>query len=153
MIHAINDALRDPSNKWNDLVSKCNITATLPIRDLATGQPKIHHYASGTKTMNVSSIVSIRQDVEENTEQNGNAWCNMLVREINQQFDVKIAFGGNASVYGAVDMTSLDSQFLTDDVVNLALMSYQDSIENGSFFLDTVLVNQYFSHTHVVTAT
>ena len=150
VIHAINDALQNPSSKWNALVSKCDITATLPIRDPSTGQPKIMYFSRGTKTMKVSCIVSIRDDVAENTEQNGSAWCHMLVREINEKFDVKIAFGGNASHYGADDMSSLESQFLTDDVVNLALMSYQDSIENGSFFLDTVLVNQYFSHTRDV---
>ena len=134
VIHAINDALQNPSSKWNVLVSKCNITAILPIRDPSTGQPKIMYFSRGTKTMKFSCIVSIRDDVAENTEQNGSAWCHMLVREINEKFDVEIAFRGNASHYGADDMSSLDSQFLTHDVVNLALMSYQDSIENGSFF-------------------
>ena len=42
---------------------------------------------------------------------------------------------------------SLDSQFLTGDVANLALLSYQDSIENGSFFEDDQLVFEYFAYT------
>ena len=44
-------------------------------------------------------------------------------------------------------MQSLDSMFLTEDVVNIALMSYLDAIQDGSFFSDTALVRQYFLST------
>jgi len=69
------------------------------------------------------------------------------VRTINTKFDVKLSVGGNAARYGMRKHKSLDTQFLTEDVVNLALMSYQESIEDGSFFHDTELVSEYFSHT------
>ena len=146
-IKAFNQALQDPSSEWSSLVTKCNINAVLPIRDLSTGQAKIMRFASGTKTMNVSCLVAIKENVLENTEANGDAWCTMLVREINEKFDVRISFGGNAAHYGMVVHTSLDSQFLTEDVANLALMSYLESIEDGSFFHDEELVSQYFSFT------
>ena len=92
--------------------------------------------------MNVSCIVGIRDNAKDNTEVNGDAWCNHLVHTINTNFDVKIAYGWNAAQYGMEVHDSLDSQFLTDDVTNLASLSYQDSIENGSFFNDPQLVQE-----------
>ena len=141
------EALQDPSSKWSSLLTACEVTAALPLRDQSTGQAKIMRFSHGTKTMNISCIVAIRDNVAENTEANGDAWCNMLVRAINPKFDVKLSYGGNDARYGMSEHESLDSQFLTEDVVNLALMSYQESIEDGSFFQDAELVSEYFSHT------
>ena len=146
-IRAMVDALQDPTSKWSSLITSCGVRAVLPIRNNATGQAKFFHFDSGRKWMNVSCIVGIRDNAEDNTEVSGDAWCNHLVRAINTNFDVKIAYGGNAARYGMEVHQSLDSQFLTDDVANLALLSYQDSIENGSFFEDDQLVFEYFAYT------
>ena len=42
---------------------------------------------------------------------------------------------------------SLDVQFLTEDIVNLAMMSYLDSIKDFTFFDDKILVSKYFQFT------
>ena len=52
--------------------------------------------------------------------------------------------GGNAVDYGAPVLQSLDSKFLTEDVANLAMMSYRQAIMDNSFFDDDKLVSQYF---------
>ena len=41
---------------------------------------------------------------------------------------------------------SLDSKFLAEDVANLAMMAYRESIVDNSFFEDNVLINQYFQY-------
>ena len=41
----------------------------------------------------------------------------------------------------------MNEWFLTKDVVNLALMSYLEAIQDGTFFSDKELVCQYFSQT------
>ena len=43
-------------------------------------------------------------------------------------------------------MMSLDSKFLAEDVANLAMMAYRESIVDNSFFEDDVLVTQYFQY-------
>ena len=144
-IRTMIDALQDPSSKWSSLITSCNVRAVLPIRNNATGQAKIMHFDSGRKWMNVSCIVGIRDNAKDNTEVNGVAWCKYLVLASNINFDVKIAYGGNAARYGMEVHHSLDSQFLTDDVANLAFLSYQDSIENGNSFEDSQLLPEYFA--------
>ena len=146
-IRAMVDALQDQTSKWSSLITSCGVRAVLPIRNNATGQAKYFHFDSGRKWMNVSCIVGIRDNTEDNMKVSGDAWCNHLVRAINTNFDVKIAYGGNAARYGMEVHQSLDSQFLTDDVANLALLSYQDLNENGSFFEDDQLVFEYFVYT------
>ena len=42
---------------------------------------------------------------------------------------------------------SLDEQFLTEDVVNLAMVSYLDNITDFTFFDDKILVSKYFQFT------
>ena len=147
VLKAITVALQDPSSKWSSLVTKCKITAILPIRDPSTGHAQVMRFANGTKSMNVSCIVSVDDKVSENTDLNGDKWCTMLVREMKEHFGIKIAFGGNSAHYGMNLHTSLDSQFLTEDVANLALMSYQESVADGSFFEDDDLIGQYFAFT------
>ena len=147
VLKALTTALQDPLNKWSSLVTKCNITAILPIRDPDTGHSKVMRFANGTRSMNVNCIVSVVGKVSENTDANGDAWCTILVCKIKEHFGIRISFGGNSANYGMSLHMSLDSQFLTEDVANLALMSYQDSISDGSIFEDHELVQQYFAHT------
>lgn len=136
-IKALNQALQDPLSEWSSLVTKCNTTAVLPIRDLSTGHVKKMWFASGTKSVNMSSIVVTKDSVLESTEANGDTWCNTLVCKIKEKFDVRIFFGGNAVRYG----------ISTHNVANLALMSYQELIEDISFFHDDELFAQYISFT------
>lgn len=126
--------LQDLSIEWSSLVAKYNITAVLPIRDLDTGHAKEMRYTNGSKTMNVSSIVSVEDKISENMKTNRDAWYTMLVHKIKKHFGIKILFCRNTAQYGMSIHTSLDSQFLTEVVANLALISYQDSIEDSSFF-------------------
>ena len=149
LIHKINNALRDPADEFNEFMNTCDIKALLPIRDESTGEGKLHYY-QGTKFLTVQSIVTIIPDITKNGESPAEAWCEKLVQQIGANFpkdQLKVTFGGDASQYGMKKITSLDSQFLTEDVVNLAFMSYQESIMNGSFFEDKDLVGKYFAHT------
>ena len=46
---------------------------------------------------------------------------------------------------------SLNDYFLTEDVANLAMMGYEESIRNGGFFQDVDLVKKYFGfHSNVL---
>ena len=67
---------------------------------------------------------------------------------LNKNFNLGNTFGGNVACYGSSVRPSLDMEFLTEDVVNLAMMSYQASIEDSSFFDDSDLVSKYFSLTN-----
>ena len=130
-------------------MNTCDIKALLPIRDESTWEGKLHYY-QGTKFLVVQSIVTIIPDITKNGEPPAEAWCEKLVQQIGANFpkeQLKVTFGGDASQYGMKKIASLDSQFLTEDVVNLAFMSYQESIMNGSFFEDKDLVRKYFAHT------
>ena len=50
--------------------------------------------------------------------------------------------------HGESPKNSLDEILLTEDVVNLAMMSYLDAIQNGNFFANTALVHSYFAYTN-----
>ena len=84
-IRTMIEALQDPSSKWSSLLTTCEVTGSIhrPAKDYA--------FSHGTKTVNISCIVVIRDNVAENTEANGDVWCNMLVRAIDTKFDVKVA--------------------------------------------------------------
>ena len=94
--------------------------------------------------MDIKSIVFIFDKVEDNNEQMCDAICTNLVQEFNNLFGIQISFGGNAAKFGGTVKRSLNEIFLTDDVINLAMMAYLDAIEDRSFFQDTELVRQYF---------
>ena len=141
---ACSEALSNQHSKWANLVNRLNIKSVLPLLDPMTGQAKKLHFAGGSKSMDIKSIVFIFDKVEDNNEQMCDAICTNLVQEFNNLFGIQISFGGNAAKFGGTVKISLNEIFLTDDVINLAMMAYLDAIEDRSFFQDTELVRQYF---------
>ena len=111
-----------------------NITSVLPLLDKMTGQAKKFHFANGTKVMDIKAIVYIFDSVAECNENTMDNICTNLVSEFNSKFDIKIAFGGNAARFGSPPKECLADIFLLEDVVNLAMMSYLDAIQDLSFF-------------------
>ena len=142
-LNAVSDALTMPNSKYTDLVQRLNITSVLPIVDSDTGQPKKFHFANGTRMMNIKCFVYIFDSVNDCDENNLNSIGTNLCNEFNNLFNIKIAFGGNAEKYGLARKKSIDEWFLTEDVINLAMMSYQEAITSQSFFQDEDLVRKY----------
>ena len=122
------------------------ISSALPVRDKMTMSSKVFTYAGGPKTMEVCRLVHVYSNINMNDEENGNAWCTNLVNVLNANFDLNLAFGGNAAYYGSQAPGSLDEYFLSEDVATLAWNAYEDSIRDGSFFSDVELVNRYFKY-------
>jgi len=80
--------------------------------------------------MDVMCFVYVYKDTSENTIENGDEWCRHLIAKFNLKFpDLRIAFGGNAAASGMTYCTSLDQEFLEDDVVGLAMMVYKKRSE------------------------
>ena len=144
-LNAISDALTSSTSKYNDLVQRLNITSVLPIVDINTGQPKKFHFANGTRSMNIRCLVYIFDSVSDCNEKGLDNICSNFCNEFNNLFNIKISFGGNLENYGMERKLSLDEWFLTEDVINLAMMSYLDAITSQTFFLDEELVRKYFS--------
>ena len=90
------------------------------MRDLNAGQVKKFHFANGTKTMDVKCIVYIFDNVSDCNENNCNNMCTNLVCEFNTLFSCKLSVGRNAAIHGSL-RTSMDEQFLTEDVANTVL--------------------------------
>ena len=56
---------------------------------------------------------------------------------------MSLTFGG----YSSKIWTALDEKFLQEDVANLAILSYEVPIREGSFFSDEGLLALYFKNT------
>ena len=97
--------------------------------------------------MDEKCLVFVFDSVRDCNKNTCTAICTNLCSEFNNLFDIKISVGGNAVDHGATAKKSLDEILLTEDVVNLAMMSYLDAIQNGNFFADTDLVRSYFGYT------
>ena len=93
------------------------------------------------------AFVLVNEAVSDNTELNADKWCKQIVRVLNSEFNIKIAFGGNAADYDVKPVLSLDEIFLPHDVAKLAKLSYDSAITDSSFFHDDDLVASYFKHT------
>ena len=146
MLKALTDALSSKDSKWSELLKRHSITTVLPIKDLRTGMAKKLQFANGTKSMDVKGIVYIFDSVEDNNTTNCDLLCTNLVREAVSTFNIKITVGGNAASFGGNVPDSLDCKFLAEDVANLAMLSYREAIQDGSFFEDDNLVFQYFMY-------
>ena len=146
LLKAFVEALSDEDSKWKDLLNRHHVTSVLPLKNIRTGLAKKLEFAGGTKTMDVKGIVYIFDSIEDNNTYNCDVLCTNLVREAASTFKVKISMGGNAANCGEKKMMSLDSKFLAEDVANLAMMAYRESIVDNSFFEDDVLVTQYFQY-------
>ena len=71
----------------------------------------------------------------DNTELHGNVWCANLVNAFNEKNpQMNLTFGGNAANFGIIMPPRLDLFFLEEDVANLAMMSYEESIRDYYFF-------------------
>ena len=53
------------------------------------------------KTMEVRGLLHVYSNVQINDEEYSNTWCTNLVNVLNANFDLKLAFGGNAVHLGS----------------------------------------------------
>ena len=149
LLNALTDGLSDVTSKYSEFPERLNVTSILPIADLNTGLAKKILYANGTKDKQQQAIVYVFDNSSDSTDgeyKNCDQICTNLVREAAQTFNVNISFGGNSAAFGLPVPTSIDAKFLPEDVANLAMMCYTDSIMDGSFFKDESLVRQYFQY-------
>ena len=73
--------------------------------------------------MDFCCILFIRDNVADNTVQNGDSWCTNIICVFSQKFpDMKMTFGGNTVNFGLGQPFSLNSFLLEDDAANLAMM-------------------------------
>ena len=110
-IRACSEALSSKQSRYSDLVSRLNITTILPLRNVNTGQAKKLHYAGGTKSMDIKTIVFIFDSVKDCTETVCDGIGTNLCNEFNNLFNIKIAFGGNAINCGSSVKRSLEEVF------------------------------------------
>ena len=149
-IRCITEGMEDVHSEFNSIVENSQISAVLPVRDPSTGQAATFTYAQNTKIMQARVFVHVYEDVVDNTDENATAWCKNIIRTLDEVFQVRIQFGGNAADSGIPVPTSLNSYFLTEDVANLAMMGYEESIRDKNFFQDIDLVKKYFGfHSNV----
>ena len=71
---------------------------------------------------------------------NGDVWCKQLINVFKGQFpEMNLTLGGNAADFGIGQVPRLDMFLHEEDVANLAMMSYEESIRDYSFFLQIPL--------------
>ena len=143
-LRACSEALTNNTSRYSDLVQRLNITSILPIVDPQTGMTKKFHYAGGTRSMDIKTFLFTFDSVDDCNERTCDNICTTLVNEFNNLFNLRIAFGGNAANFGSETKQSLNEIFLTQDVINLAMIAYFDAIMDGTFFEDKELVHKYF---------
>ena len=143
-LRSISEALQASSE--TELVHDIEVTSILPLKCPRTNQARQILYSNGTKKMKFCCLIFVRDNVSDNTSLNGDAWCTNLVRKFSRHFpDMTLTFGGNAANFGVIPPSSLELFFLTEDVANLAMLAYEDSIRDYSFFSNPELVNMYFN--------
>ena len=133
-----------PDQNQNALIDKTKVLSVLPVKDPITHQLKTFQYDNGKKTMYQYAFVHVHDDVECNNHSFANNWTRELVATLNQRFNANIYYGGNAGSQHFPVLTSLDQLFQIEDVANLAMVAYKESIRNGSFFDDIELFSKYF---------
>ena len=97
--------------------------------------------------MNIRCIVYIFDSVSDYNDDILDNTCTKLCSKFNNLFNIKISIGGNAENYGLVRKHILDEWFLTEYVINLAMMSYLEAITSQTFFHDEDLVRKHFCET------
>ena len=60
---------------------------------------------------------------------------------------MNLMIGGNAVNFGLRELSSLESFLFQEDVANLAMMAYEESIRRYSFFSDPEIIDLYFNDT------
>ena len=149
-VRCITEGMDDPHSEYAAVSSNAKISAVLPVRDPVTHQATTISYAQGTRVMQAKVFVHVHESVSENTDVNAAAWSKNIIQILGDVFNVKVVYGGNAGDSVPVP-TSLNDYFLTEDVANLAMMGYEESIRDGGFFQDVDLVKKYFGfHSNVL---
>ena len=149
-VRCLIEGMEDPQHEYAAVSANAKISAILPVRDPATQQATTISYAQGTKVMQAKVFVHVHESVADNTDVNAAAWSKNIIKILGEVFKVRVIYGGNAGNHLPVP-TSLNDYFLTEDVANLAMMGYEESIRNGRFFQDVDLVKKYFGfHSNVL---
>ena len=120
------------------------LTSILQLVDPTTGMTKKFHYVGGTCSMDIKTFLFTFDSVNNCNERTCDNVCTTLVNKFNNLFNLHIAFGGNAANFGSEAKQSLNETFLTQDVINLAMIAYFDAIMNGTFFDNKEFVYKYF---------
>lgn len=71
------------SGQVASLASKVYVTLVLPIRDPTTNSAKLLSNANGTTSMDKCYFGFVNDNVDDNTIENGEAWCRNLVKQFN----------------------------------------------------------------------
>ena len=136
----------EPNANQKDLIDRSKIFSVLPVKDPYTHQPKTFLYAQGTKTMAQRAFIFVHEDVANHTDEYADSWCRNITTILNKTFQLEIHYGGNAAFHQFPIPKSLEDLFSAEDVANLAMMSYEESIFNGAFANDRELFKKYFTH-------
>ena len=97
------------------------------------------------KQIDFCCMCFIHDDVTHNTVMNGDVWCKQLINVFKGQFpEMNLTLGGNAADFGIGQVPRLDMFLLKEDIANLAMMSYEESVRDYSFFSNPNIVNLYF---------
>lgn len=76
---------------------------------------------------------------------NGDVWCRQIVKVFKgKNPEMDLTFGGDAANFDIGQVPRLDMFLLEEDVVNLAMMSYKESISDYSHFSNPANVNLHF---------
>ena len=83
--------------------------------------------------------------VGHNPVTNGDVWWTNLVNVFNEKnLNMDLTFSDNTTNFGLNMPSRLDLFLLEEDVANLAMISYEESIRDYSFFSNLDIVNLYF---------
>ena len=146
----IQPALRALSNTLttgseSELLNDVQVTSVLPMKCPRTHLARQIHYSNNTKKIDFCCLLFVRDNVSDNTVLNGDSWCTNLVRKFSKHFPaMNLTFGGNAANFAVKQPSSLDFFLLQEDVANLAMMAYEESIRDYSFFSNPEIVHLYF---------
>ena len=141
----ISDSLKNGTE--TELLSNIQVTSVFPMKCPRTHLARKIIYSNNTKSIDFSCLIFVRDDVSDNTIQKGDLWCTNLVHKLLKHFpDMNLTFRGIAANFGLMPPSSLDLFLLAEDVANLAMLAYEDSIRDYSFFSNPDIVRMYFNH-------
>lgn len=105
------------NNQGASLASKVYVTLVLLIRNPTTNGVEVLSYANSTKTMDARCVVFVNNNVENNTVNNGEAWCHNLVKQIRELFPLmNLLYDSNVESFGSKRNKILGKQFLKEDI-------------------------------------
>ena len=78
-------SLKDEPSNQNNISAEVDVTAVLPICDMATGNAKMLKFGKNNENkMTICSLVTVHYKVCDNTEVKINVWCTNLVHLLNE---------------------------------------------------------------------